>query len=754
MLRAPGAAGSLLIALGFFLLSTGILTMRHEVLPYREGQTLRTAIHARVDFGYFDQGKHEKEQAAARESVLPIYSPTQIWKDLEEELVALPDKFAGRSLEDLPNAVKEMFHVERDGFSSQLDAAEVAAIEQAGKEPAWRTKVHSFILNLTRRPGTLPQERIILARKPVWTEGPRQGDPLKRVMVKQFDGPADTEVTSANILPVDDNLLQEIRAAAKSFYPQFQSLQPAVCAYVVNKIGPTHVPDEEATVAARNAAAAGVPSEKGIVSYSKGQIIKPEGRIGAADLVALRAEHETFIRSLSGQKLWRLRLGTAGIALMVAAALAAYIAITQPRIVHNHARGGALAGLLLATLLLATLAGMSGSGLYFFGTAPTLLVAMILAITYDRRFALGVALMHAILVTAALNQDISFFLMLFAGALTGSLMLNEVRTRSKLIEVGGVVAFVMFAASMISGANAMDPIAPLNIILRDSLYAAAAGLGVGFVVLGILPFIEKAFRITTSISLLELADGSKELLRRLAVEAPGTYNHSLQVATLAEAAAVAVGANSLLCRVGSYYHDIGKINKAEYFIENQIDGVNRHINLTPNVSLLIIIGHVKDGVEMAKEAGLPTALIPFIQQHHGTTLVEYFFHQAREQQESRPDAVDVPEAQYRYPGPKPRSRETAIVMIADAVESAARAITADLSPARVETLVHDMIQKRLLDGQFDECDMSLRDLHRIESHLIRALQGIYHGRIAYPGQAAATPDADSPPAQQSAARIA
>ena len=180
------------------------------------------------------------------------------------------------------------------------------------------------------------------------------------------------------------------------------------------------------------------------------------------------------------------------------------------------------------------------------------------------------------------------------------------------------------------GAVSLDP---LRFIAKYCLYSGAAGLAVGFVVLGILPFVEKAFKITTSMTLLELADASQPLLRRLAIEAPGTYNHSLQVATLAEAAAEAIGANSLLCRVAAYYHDVGKINKADYFIENQVDGRNRHINLSPSVSLLIIIGHVKDGMELAKEYNLPASILPFIQQHHGTTLIEYFYHQACTRQE-------------------------------------------------------------------------------------------------------------------------
>jgi putative nucleotidyltransferase with HDIG domain len=231
-------------------------------------------------------------------------------------------------------------------------------------------------------------------------------------------------------------------------------------------------------------------------------------------------------------------------------------------------------------------------------------------------------------------------------------------------------------------------------------------------------------------TLLELADGGQPLLRRLAMEAPGTYNHSLQVATLAEAAAEAIGANSLLCRVGSYYHDVGKINKADYFIENQQPGgQSRHLNLSPSVSLLIIIGHVKDGVELAREYNLPTSFFPFIQQHHGTTLVEFFYHQACTKNQS--DGPAISEAQYRYPGPKPRSKEVAIVMLADAVESAARSLS-EATGARVEALVHELSMKRLLDGQFDECDLTMRELELIERSMMKTLLAIYHGRIAYP----------------------
>jgi putative nucleotidyltransferase with HDIG domain len=292
-------------------------------------------------------------------------------------------------------------------------------------------------------------------------------------------------------------------------------------------------------------------------------------------------------------------------------------------------------------------------------------------------------------------------------------------------------------------------------IVKYCLYSGAAGLAVGFVVLGILPFIEKAFKITTAMTLLELADASQPLLARLAIEAPGTYNHSLQVATLAKAAADAIGANSLLCRVAAYYHDVGKINKADYFIENQVDGKNRHINLSPSVSLLIIIGHVKDGVELAKEYNLPASILPFIQQHHGTTLIEYFYHRACNQQQQQQQQLDkdcdcgpaVPETQYRYPGPKPKSKEIAILMICDAVESAVRAMS-EPNASRIEALVHELAMRRLLDGQFDECDLTFRDLEQIERALVKTLLGIYHGRIAYPSTAgiASTPSVTAPAA--------
>jgi putative nucleotidyltransferase with HDIG domain len=250
---------------------------------------------------------------------------------------------------------------------------------------------------------------------------------------------------------------------------------------------------------------------------------------------------------------------------------------------------------------------------------------------------------------------------------------------------------------------------------------------------GLLPFIERLFDVQTDISLLELGDAAHPLLQELARRAPGTYNHSINVASLAEAAAESIGANGLLVRVGSYFHDIGKVFKPGYFVENQGRDGNRHESLLPAMSTLVIIAHVKDGVDLARQNRLPKPIVDFIEQHHGMTLVEYFYQQAAKQSENDPDGEVVEESSYRYPGPKPRTCEAGVLMLADAVESASRTLV-DPTPARIESLVEGIAMKRLLDGQFDDCGITLQELSRIRDSLVKSLTAVYHSRVKYPDQ--------------------
>jgi putative nucleotidyltransferase with HDIG domain len=229
----------------------------------------------------------------------------------------------------------------------------------------------------------------------------------------------------------------------------------------------------------------------------------------------------------------------------------------------------------------------------------------------------------------------------------------------------------------------------------------------------------------TDLSLLDLLDSAHPLLQELARRAPGTYSHSVNVASIAEAAAETIGANGLLVRVGAYFHDVGKMLNPEYFVENQTPDMNRHQSLVPALSTLVIIAHVKDGADLARQYGLPQTIVDFIEQHHGTTLVEYFYQQAAKRLEN------VDETNFRYPGPRPQTREAAVLMLADAVESACRALD-EPAPARIEGLISDIGMKRLLDGQFDDCGLTLRELQDIEDSLFKSVTAIYHGRIKYP----------------------
>ena len=246
----------------------------------------------------------------------------------------------------------------------------------------------------------------------------------------------------------------------------------------------------------------------------------------------------------------------------------------------------------------------------------------------------------------------------------------------------------------------------------------------------LLPALESLFKVTTDIRLLELSNLNAPVLRRLSVEAPGTYHHSLMVGTLGEAAAEAIGANPLLVRVGAYYHDVGKILKPEYFVENQIFGVNKHEDLSPSMSALIIAAHVKDGLELAKEIGLAERIRDMIPQHHGTRIMTYFYRKATDSVEAKNQ--QVLEADFRYPGPKPQSKEAAIMMMADSVEAASRTLSHP-TQAQIQGMVDRLVDAIIADNQFEECDITLREVRLVKESFCKILRGIYHRRIDYPG---------------------
>jgi putative nucleotidyltransferase with HDIG domain len=472
--------------------------------------------------------------------------------------------------------------------------------------------------------------------------------------------------------------------------------------------------------------------------------------LGCIYLLGLDTSNQTIVTVLFSKFKPLIELAAiAVIVILICLAAAVYILRYQPKITMRPSRSLNMAILLWLLLALTRIGSMYPEWQYL-ATGTSIACAMVLTIVYESRFAMGISLFYSVLACFTVGRIASaeLFLTMMSGVMVCCYSLREIRTRMKLVEVSTTAAVVVFLIAAATQAIKLPLTAELAFPISDKFwmvvkpagYAAAITLAVGVVIQAFLPVIERVFKIATSMTLMEYSDANQPLLRKLAMEAPGTFSHSLLIGSMAEAAAEAIGAMGLLCRVGAYYHDVGKINKPAYFVENQMGSVSRHEQLSPAMSQLVIVGHVKDGMEIAREYGLPAVLRQFIESHHGTTLMEYFYSEARKKQNETMSAVS--EAEFRYPGPKPRSKEAAIVMLSDACESACRTIT-ELTPTRAEVLVHTIAIKRLQDGQFDECDLTLKELSRIEDSLAKSLAAHHHGRIPYPKQT----DAETPSIQ-------
>lgn len=357
---------------------------------------------------------------------------------------------------------------------------------------------------------------------------------------------------------------------------------------------------------------------------------------------------------------------------------------------------------------------------------PLAMGSVLAALLIDIHTAIVFTVITSLLGGLWLNDPL-YSIYIFSTGLTGAFGVIRCKKRSAIWRGGFYLSLLsVFAALVIS-------LFKRQLFTIDILTVAgsafANGLIVTILVSALLPLFEYLFKITTDIKLLELLDLNQPLMREFLVEAPGTYHHSIIVGSLAEAAAEAVGVNPLLARVSSYYHDIGKVKMPDYFIENQIASVNKHEKITPRMSSLILLSHVKEGVELAKKHKLPQAVIDIIQQHHGTSVQTYFYQKAKEHHDN---LTPITEEDFRYPGPKPQTRVAALVLMADAVEAASRVLS-DTSPARVSLLVEKIINHCFIDGQLDNCELSFKDIREIKTHFVYLLSSMYHKRINYPG---------------------
>ncbi|MFN0070284.1 MAG: HD family phosphohydrolase [Chloroflexota bacterium] len=486
-------------------------------------------------------------------------------------------------------------------------------------------------------------------------------------------------------------------------------------------IRPNLLANVEATAQLRRQAQEAVAPVQ--VTVEEGETVLLQGQVATAqDLEKLEM---LGLRNPNAD--WRSILAGFALAALCTSAVAGYVMVFQPSLIVRE-RALWLVGLLIILTVLAAKTVLPARPLWVY-VFPLPAVAMLLATLLDGRLAMIVTTMLAILVAYVAGGSLEIMVMFTLGGIVASAGSAGIQRLHLYFFVGlGVAAVQALVIVLFRIPSLGDDLQTLSLILVECLIN---GVLSAVLTVGTVSVLGRLFGITTTMQLLELANPSQPLLRRLLVEAPGTYHHSIMVGNLAERAAEEVGADALLVRVGAYYHDIGKLQRPYFFVENTAQGASAHSGLQPEASARIIASHVPDGLALGHRHGLPRTVMDMIPQHHGTRMVSFFYQQAAEQTGQAPD-----KSRFSYQGPRPQSKEAAILMLADGVEAATRAMRQH-SPEAIGELVERLIMQRLSEGQLDECELTLRDLHRIKAVFCTLLVGVYHPRIEYPESATA-----------------
>ena len=742
-LKSPQTLKQLAILVGFFVAVMLIVQLPRQPLPVRRGETITHPITARVDFEYVDEKATGVAQELAADRVPGVYRPTeQPITALRENLLALVDAVReAASVEDLDEARQSIWKIDAKMFEALTeslgpDGENLPAVQEAVQQ-AMEALAKPDNLAILGEPDRQRENergkktRDAYAKLPVGLL-PDELKPLQdhevTILVSLPEGGEELRLQSV-LTQVQTGLIRD-RIAPLVERPLDQVFGRGsgrhLAGTMASIIGPTLVYQEAPTEGRRQDARGQILPIR-IPWRENATLLKAGTEITDEHLRLLKQEAEVYQAELGWWRKALAWMGAAGVVGLVILLQAGYTWRFQPRVARSAPRSLIL-GILCLVVLGASKAVAQANWPLAFCVFFLTTAAMIVTIAYSQRFALALTGATVLLVAIAIRSDLDWVLMSLAGTGAAVLTLGEINNRSKLINVGAVSGLTFF---LVTGGLALWRYQySLAAFWPTSFMYFGGGLAAGFLMLGLLPFIERAFGIVTNISLLELCDVNQPALKRLAIEAPGTYQHSLLIGTLAEAAAKAIGAGGLLARVGAYFHDIGKVNKPRYFVENWQEEGQTHSGLKPAMSRLVITSHVKDGLEMADRLGLPPLIKNFIAEHHGTALVEYFFREAERTQTA--GGGEAPsEDDFRYPGPKPRSPETAVVMLADAVEGATRSLK-EPNASRLKATVHEMVMKRLLDGQLDESGLTLSDLQRIEEALTKTLLSVYHGRVPYP----------------------
>jgi cyclic-di-AMP phosphodiesterase PgpH len=737
-----------LAALAMVLLLV-VLKAWQAPFTHRIGNYSADGIAAKTGFNRVDEDATNVARRAAEQSV-PL-----VFNNSTEDLLQLPDRLRAalgeisqaESLESLPPATRADFGLGPvDTRDPMKKAAEFYKTDNplrrfvalkdavAGMATGDKSRIDDMVADFSKFISPLTDNGLLNHRSFKNLQGNLEElEPDRKILSVNVTTGVAAEVLVPKVCLADQlNEAGDLGGKWLSYPSLTKPIQTAISHWLMCQAKPTLEFDQAATKLAQQQASDQVANV--YQRFLAGDlIVRPGEFIDEKRLEILTDEYEANEKTIGiGSRL--LRLTVVFLMMSILASLNAYYIVhNEPRIVRSLWR---LTVFLTAIVATAALARPMSYDPWRAEIIPLLVTVMVLAVAYNQVIATLAAFSISLALTFSTTAQFGHFVVLISTCAAAVIPVSRVGSRSTLIKVSVFAAITHFIVSTGVGviqSQSLSDVFQDRTLLYQSLTGVVWCLFAGYFVAGSLPFIEQLFGVVTDISLLELSDPSHPLLQELVRRAPGTYNHSIAVASIAETAAEAIGANGLLVRVGAYFHDIGKMLKPQYFIENISAGSeSRHQQLAPAMSTLIIIGHVKDGVDLAEEHNLPQPLIDFIEQHHGTTLVEYFFHEATKAAENRPDhRTDAEESSFRYPGPKPQTREAGVLMLSDAVEGASRALT-DPTPKRIETLVHSITLKRLLDGQFDESSLKLSEIRTVEASLVKSLIAIYHGRIRYP----------------------
>jgi len=525
-----------------------------------------------------------------------------------------------------------------------------------------------------------------------------------------------------------NNIQAAVGNYLREYFETERRINQAVSELAVAYLKPSVEVDEEKTKIEREAAAQKAPPVYQNWKVKKNEIIIAKGERVNARHIAQLSKLRSFLKEGRSKLFF---MGTLLLFLLLGILGAIYMSFVQKKNFLSNTKEVAIVLLNMLFMIIVADAIIRMPQPSYFIPMASMGMMLILLIGFEVAF-ISVILM-GVLLAVLTGGGIEVAAVLIMGSVVGMYAVKGARRRASILWAGLLAGITKFLAIVSAGlVNGIE----MDVYLKDGLWGISSGLLSGVIVMGLLPVFEYLFKVPTNISLLELSDLNHPLLKRLALEAPGTYHHSIMVGNLAEAACDSIGANSLLARVGSYYHDIGKIPKPQYYSENEMGESSRHTGLTPSMSALIIAKHVKEGVDLANKYKLNNTIINFVRQHHGDSLIAYFYQKAVEK--AREDAV-LDEESFRYPGPKPQTKETAIVLLADSVEASSRALS-EPTPASISHLVKKVINDKFLDGQLDECDLTLRDMHEIANAFIRVLMAVFHTRTTYPKEEGKTPN--------------